>query len=286
MKRSTRQELAKQTVEIVERGTYTSAAGRQIDISGSVRACLDATRQFAPEDLKRLRKNVLTRPAPGSVTQVEVVNETTLAGTARLLAETGGPVAVLNFASAKNPGGGFLNGSQAQEESLARSSALHASLLLAFEFYERHRASPSLLYSDAMILSPDCPIFRDDDGVLLEQPSLASFITSPAPNAGAAANNRPEELPLIAETMRRRSEYILALAAAHGYERLVLGAWGCGVFRNDPRLVADAFAGHLNGLWAGRFKRVVFSVLDSSAAQETISAFQSAFASRGKMNDG
>jgi uncharacterized protein (TIGR02452 family) len=203
---------------------------------------------------------------------------TTLAGFARLLDDGPRPVAVLNFASARNPGGGFLNGSQAQEESLARSSALHASLLRASDFYEQHRASPSLLYSDALILSPGCPVFRDDDGALLAEPREVAFITSAAPNAGAAANRRPDELPAIPDVFRRRSEYVLAVAAAHGYTRLVLGAWGCGVFRNDPAVVAAAFAGHLRGAWAGRFERVVFSVLDTSASLGTFEAFRSALA--------
>jgi uncharacterized protein (TIGR02452 family) len=277
VKRSTRMELAKQTVEIVERGTYQAANGRVIDITKAVRACLDATRFFPSEQLERLRQEVLTRSAEGLATTFEVVNETTLAGIARMYSEGKGPVAALNFASAKNPGGGFLNGSQAQEESLARSSALHASLLRAREFYEQHRASPSLLYSDAMILSPGCPVFRDDDGRLLEEPQLVTFITSPAPNSGAAADNRPQELPLIPDVFRRRSEYVLALAASQGYKCLVLGAWGCGVFRNDPAVVAAAFLGHLrHGAWSGFFERVVFSVLDTSPSRETLVAFQRA----------
>lgn len=277
MKRSTRMEMAKQTVEIVERCSFQSVSGRGIDIGASVRACLGATRFFPPEELERLRLEVLAQPAEGLRTTYEVVNETTLAGIARVLADGKGPVAALNFASAKNPGGGFLNGSQAQEESLARSSALHASLLRAWEFYERHRASPSLLYSDAMVWSPDCPVFRDDDGRLVDEPHLVTFVTSSAPNAGAAADNRPEELPLIPEVFRRRSEYVLALAASQGYRRLVLGAWGCGVFRNDPKVVAAAFAGHLRqGAWSGRFERVVFSVLDTSPSNETLAAFKHA----------
>jgi uncharacterized protein (TIGR02452 family) len=277
MKRSTRTELARQTVEIVERGSYSSPTGRVTDISESVRTCLQATRLFMPEELERLRQDVLARPAEGGATSFEVVNETTLAGAARVLDDGRGPVAALNFASAKNPGGGFLNGSQAQEESLARSSALHASLLKAWPFYERHRASPSLLYSDAIILSPGCPVIRDDEGTLLEVPRLVNFITSAAPNAGAAASNRPAELPLIPDVFRRRTEYVLALAASQGYRRLVLGAWGCGVFRNDPRVVAAAFANHLrHGLWAGRFERVVFSVLDSSPSAGTFEAFRAA----------
>jgi uncharacterized protein (TIGR02452 family) len=277
VKRSARVEQAKQTVAIVERGSYQSTSGRTVDIAAAVRSCLDATRFFAPDELGRLRHEVLARPAEGRRTTFEVVNETTLAGSARVLADGKGPVAALNFASAKNPGGGFLNGSQAQEESLARSSALHASLLRARVFYERHRASPSLLYSDAMIWSPGCPVFRDDEGRLEGEPRLVSFITAAAPNAGAAADHRAEEVPLIPEVFRRRSEYVLALAASLGHRRLVLGAWGCGVFRNDPAVVAAAFPGHLrHGAWSGRFERVAFSVLDSLPSEVTLAAFQRA----------
>lgn len=277
MNRAARMEMGRETVEIVERGAYTSLGGRAVDIGEPVRACLEATRFFSPEALEEVRQEVLARPADGFDTTFEVVNETTLAGIARVLSDGHGPVAALNFASAKNPGGGFLGGSQAQEESLARSSALHASLMRAWEFYEGHRAGSSLLYSDAMILSPGCPVIRDDDGSLLEEPRLASFITSAAPNAGAAASNQPELLPLIPDAFRRRSEYVLALAASQGYRRLVLGAWGCGVFRNDPRVVATAFADHLRrGAWAGRFERVVFSVLDNSPQLETFATFRDA----------
>jgi uncharacterized protein (TIGR02452 family) len=279
MSRPTRAKLAVETVEIVKRGSYTSASGRPIDIAKAVRDCLDTTRFYAPEELEQLRRVVLARPAYGLRTEFEVVNETTLAGIARVLAEGQGPVAALNFASAKNPGGGFLGGSQAQEESLARSSALYASLLRAPEYYQGHRALSSLLYSDAMIVSPACPIIRDDAGMLLEEPQIATFITSAAPNAGAAAKNRPDELDAIPDAFRRRSEYVLALVASRGYKQLVLGAWGCGVFRNDPEVVAGAFASHLrHGAWSGRFERVVFSVLDTSPSQEIFAAFLRAFA--------
>jgi uncharacterized protein (TIGR02452 family) len=134
-----------------------------------------------------------------------------------------------------------------------------------------------MLYSDSMIWSPGCPVFRDDDGRLLEEPRLVTFITSAAPNAGAAATNRPEELPLIPKVFHRRSEYVLALAASLEYKRLVLGAWGCGVFRNDPEVVANAFVSHLTrGEWSGRFERVVFSVLDTSPSMDAFTAFRRA----------
>lgn len=281
MKRSSRQQCAKQTVEIVERGSYVLASGRSVDLQPAIQDCLDGTRLYSPAELQQLRDDFASRPAGQHSTTVEVVNETTLCGIARLHAASPGRVAALNFASAKNPGGGFLSGSQAQEESLARSSALHASLFRAWDFYQQHRAAASLLYSDAMILSPNCPIFRDDDGALLDQPQQVAFITSAAPNAGAAVSNQPEALLQIPEVFRRRSEYVLTLAAAHGYTHLVLGAWGCGVFRNNPKVVAAAFANHLLGAWAGRFKHVLFSVLDHSESRETFAAFREALSVTG-----
>jgi uncharacterized protein (TIGR02452 family) len=276
MNRSDRTILAKETVKIVNRGVYKVRDGRVVNIAASVESCLAGTRYFPPEELERIRQEVAARPVQDGKTIIEVCNKTTLTGIKRLLAQAGHPVAALNFASAKNPGGGFLAGSQAQEESLARSSALHASLLRGSEYYERHRASSSCLYSDAMILSPACPVFRSDAGELLDQPYLATFITSAAPNAGAVANNAPQQVSLIPEVLQRRSEYVLALAAWHGCENLVLGAWGCGVFRNDPSMVAQLFANHLRGKWSGRFRHVLFSVLDMSPGQETFVAFQRA----------
>ena len=280
MNRQQRLDIAAETVRIVEAGHYTAANGRRNDIAADVAACVAATRLFQPAELQALQERVRAEPAAAAALRIEVVNETTLAGAAQLLAESDTPVVALNFASAKHPGGGFLTGAQAQEESLARSSALYASLQRAPQYYEQHRRSPSLLYTDAMILSPQCPVFRDDAGRLLPQAQLLSFITAAAPNAGAIADNRPDELPSIAATLQRRAGYVLALAAAQGYRRLVLGAWGCGVFRNDSQQVARVFADLLySPAWQGRFEQVRFSVLDSSAAKPTLRAFEAALGS-------
>lgn len=279
MKRNTRATIAEETVAIVRRGSYARPGGRTVDLRPHVESCLTGTRYFDPKRLDRPRHEVLARPAEGEPASVEVRNETTLAGIARVLAEGAGPVTALNFASAKNPGGGFLGGSQAQEESLARSSALYESLLQAPEYYQRHRAGDSALYSDAMILSPGCPVFRDDDGRLLDEPLLATFITSPAPNAGAVARNSPDDLSRLPEVLRNRAELVLALAADFGDPTLVLGAWGCGVFRNDPELVAGVFAELLRAGWSRRFRRVVFSVFNTSADHLILEVFHKSLAS-------
>lgn len=149
-------------------------------------------------------------------------------------------VMLLNFASAKNPGGGFLGGAQAQEESLARSSGLYTCLTCFQDrLYARNKADPrGCLYSDDMIFSPLVPFFREDDGTLLPRPVLCSVVTAPAPNAGAV---KADVKHLLIPTLRSRIRRMLQLAAAQDLNILILGAWGCGVFRNDPRIVAQHF---------------------------------------------
>lgn len=134
-----------------------------------------------------------------------------------------------------------------------------------------------------MIVSPDCPVFRDDAGELLDAPYPVTFITSAAPNAGAAAANRPGEVPLIPDAIRRRAEFVLAAAAWQKATAVVLGAWGCGVFRNDPAMVARAFADLLapGGSWDRRFGTVIFSVFDWNPDGPNITAFREAFAADG-----
>jgi uncharacterized protein (TIGR02452 family) len=186
-------------------------------------------------------------------------------------------VAALNFASAKNPGGGFLNGSQAQEESLARASALYVCLQNQMAYYDANRNSGSPLYTDHMIVSPQVPVFRDEDDRLVEEPWEVTIITSPAPNAGAIANEQPESLQQIESVFRSRVEQVLSAAVVFGQTALVLGAWGCGVFRNDPSLVARLFAEFLlyDGEFASAFEQVTFAVLDRQG--DIIAAFADVF---------
>lgn len=82
--------------------------------------------------------------------------------------------------------------------------------------------------------------------------------------------------------MLARVENVLALAVLHGHDRLVLGAWGCGVFANDAASVAGWFASHLHGggRFARAFRTVVFAVLDGTADGSNIGPFKERFAVR------
>lgn len=286
MNRAERAAIAQQTLTILENGGYAVSGGATVSVAQDLRNCVDATQLFSPDELEALTARVLSRPSASAPVMVEIENESTLFGIARLLHDGCTPVAALNFASANNPGGGFLSGSQAQEESLARSSGLYASLSSVHAFYQHHRDHPSPLYSDAMILSSNCPIFRDDAGSLLKSAHHATFISSAAPNARAVKEKAPHDFHLIADVLRRRAEYVLAVAASRDIRYLVLGAWGCGVFRNDPRLVAQIFMNLLMSAdWRGRFSKVIFSILDTTPDSEVMRIFKAAAAEVGTGDD-
>jgi uncharacterized protein (TIGR02452 family) len=283
-----REQIAHDTVQILKQGEYEAPGGRRIVLAADLLACVNNTQCYEPEALAGIRDRVLAQPVACAATIFEVANETTLQGSARL-AVSGGDcrIGVLNFASARNPGGGFLAGAQAQEESLARSSGLYHSLLKCQSYYHYHRVHRSGLYSDRMIYSPRCPVFRRDDGVLLEVPYFVDFITAPAPNAGAVRQNQPSLAAQIEGVLRGRAAKLLGLAAHHRCDVLVLGAWGCGVFRNDPDMVAGIFRELLgpDGRYWGRFQKVAFAVLDTSRSQGTYQAFLERFAARCGVDD-
>jgi uncharacterized protein (TIGR02452 family) len=270
-------DLAQETVAIAERGSYRLPSGAAVDIGAAVANAVGHTRLYSPGDFADL---ALPAPAPASTPPaIEVTGETTAEAARRLVEKEGVTgVAALNFASARNAGGGFLRGAKAQEEDLARCSALYACQITQPAYYERNRAQASLLYTDHLIYSPDVPFFRDERLDLLPAPFLVSILTSPAPNAGEA-RQRGDTPAAIRATLERRGEQVLRVAAHRGHAVLVLGAWGCGVFRNDPVEVAEVFAGLLAKPELGRaFTRVVFAVYDRSKEQENRRAFEARFA--------
>lgn len=269
MKRSFAAQLGHETVRILEAGCYKNAAGDRVSISEALAQAVDGTVSYGPDDA------LPSAPLGERTARIEVRNESTLEAALRLLAEGHRPVA-LNFASAKNPGGGFLGGALAQEESLARSSGLYA-CINGSPMYEYHRSYGDAMYSDCAIYSPDVPVFRDDEGLLLPEPYLCSFITSPAVNAGVVLQRDPSRRKAIRSAMRRRVHLVLTLAAAYEHEALVLGAWGCGVFRNDGQEIAELFHDALAHHFRGAFSRVIFAVLDWSAEKRFIGPFERTF---------
>lgn len=269
MNRKLAVKVGKETVEVMEKGYYRSPSGEVVHIGRMLEQAVEGTVEYPPH------RKVEWSGVGKHQTKIEVVNDTTLSAAQRLVTD-GNRVAALNFASAKNPGGGFLNGARAQEESLARSSGLYA-CIKDCRMYSYHRFKRTCLYSNYVIYSPDVPVFRDDDGSLLDEAYLCSFLTSPAVNAGVVRKRREASLKKVNLEMKERIDKVLSLAQKNEYDALVLGAWGCGVFRNSSEDIASLFESALLGQFRGVFKHIVFAVLDSSKNKRFIEPFYDAF---------
>lgn len=273
MQKSLRKITAKETLEITEKGFYINEQGIKISIAEVQNKAVRNTRYYSSETLDDvLKKEVFT---PKYDTIFEVSEETTLSSVLRINGEGFENPMCLNFASAKNPGGGFFNGAQAQEESIARSTGLYPCQISAIEFYETHRAMKSCIYTDGMIYSPKVPVLRTDSGKLLEKYILSSIVTSAAVNTGVVKRFEANKVSEIEKVMHTRIDKLLALAALNEHKALVLGAWGCGVFQNDPKMIASLFSELLKNKYKGVFERIVFAIYAKN--KKFIEAFRNEF---------
>ncbi|HPE35972.1 MAG TPA: TIGR02452 family protein [Spirochaetales bacterium] len=257
------QALGQSAVAVSRDGHYVNQAGQRVDIGDAVRAAVRNKLSIAPDAV------LDAKPPRFAQTLVQVGNETTLGAASRLVRD-GGTVLALNFANGVYPGGGFLNGARAQEEFLCRSSALYLTLE-GDSMYTEHAARPTADSTDWAILSPNVPVFRGDDGRFLDEPYLLGFVTCAAPVASSVGLARSAAL------MRERIRRVLAIASAHGYDSLVLGAWGCGAFGNDTLTTARQFKEALDGDYAGAFRAVAFAVTDWSSERRFLGVFRDVF---------
>jgi uncharacterized protein (TIGR02452 family) len=257
-------ELGHSTLDAIRSGEYEHD-GRTVDWFDVVEHAIDLKRSLPPESPLPEQPG-----APERDLLVEVTNETTL-GAARRLVVAGERPLALNFANGIEPGGGFLDGARAQEEVLCRSSALYATLE-GDPMYEHHRGRELPDSTDWAILSPAVPVFRTDDGATLPEPWPLDVITCAAPFAPALGQ------PLAGDLLAQRIDRVLEIARAYGYAALVLGAWGCGAFGNDPDRTAGDFRSALEGPFAGAFAHVVFAIADWTPERMFLGPFRDVFA--------
>jgi len=257
-------QLGRSAVTAVAEGGYGGPDGAWVDWRPQVEAAVSSKVSLPPD--AALRK---AAPVTFTTTRVQVCNESTMSVARRLHAQFP-RVLALNFANGVHPGGGFLHGARAQEEALCRSSALYATLE-GDPMYAAHRARPRHDASAWAIYSPDVPFFRTDDGTPLTEPWPLTVLTCAAPVVPETP--MAEAADLLAERIRR----VLAIAHANGHTALVLGAWGCGAFRNDPVRTARDFRAALEGEFSGAFAQVVFAIADWSEDRRYLGPFRAAF---------
>ena len=203
----------------------------------------------------------------------------------------GSKIAVMNFANAFHAGGGVTKGSSAQEESLCRCSTLYPLLYrrtLRDTFYKHHhdlntpKASDSLIYTEGVIIcktDEDYPLrMKKEDWVTVD------VITIAAPDLRAKSNQYAavvgngacmNQAELFGYHVKR-AIHMLTVAASKGADILVLGAFGCGAFENDPCVVARAYKTALEE-FPDVFRKIEFAVYCSPQNQENYEAFQKVF---------
>jgi uncharacterized protein (TIGR02452 family) len=292
--------IAEETMEAIKDQKYKTSSGRTISLDKLIEPAVRRSKLYKPGEPAfsgcldpdagstfTARFAAVENPKP----RISVIRESTLEAAQRLADDN---PCVLNFASAKHPGGGFMQGALAQEESIARSSALYHTLIVHPQMYEENKLSQKNnigLYLDYAIYSPKVPVIRNDRGDWLDEPYTTSVVTSPAPNRGAifcdpnapdvGTKERSEFFmgmeEKIVETMRKRMNQVLKIMIVEGHRTIVLGAWGCGVFGNIPLVVAQLFKDALDE--HPYFDNIVFAIYDAPDS-ETYLAFEEIFGER------
>lgn len=268
-----RKAVAAETMNIMEQGYY-ELGNKRTDIRADMEESVSRSFLLTPAQGEvLLEKYSKAEKSKGKNCRVAVENISTVDAIRKLAAEKKDVIGVLNFASAKNPGGGFLNGAMAQEESLAASGTLYRTLTAHEEYYRENRLQRSMIYTDYAIYSPDVVFFRDGRFRLTDSYVKASVLTLPAVNMGQVIL-KGEDIAQAKKAMRRRMKLALAIFAEQGEKHLVLGAYGCGVFRNDPKLIAAWWKELLEEGMYPYFETILYAVLDRSENEACIRAFK------------
>lgn len=272
---------AKQTIQILEQGYFLTTQGEKISLKSELDNAVQNSQLICPVDAIEAFNQVpqIVTAAQHAPVKIEVTCETTQIAARRLVQEEGvNDLVLLNFASARNAGGGFLNGAKAQEEDLCRCSGLYLCLMSQQAYFVQNRLHTSALYTDHMIYSPNVPWFRTRSRDTPDSLFLASVITAPAPNAGVVLRQEGGSISDVERVLRQRAGLVLAVAAKYQHRNVLLGAWGCGVFQNQPKMVADAFGAWLESdHFKGCFDRIVFAVYQRSPERENFTVFQQRF---------
>lgn len=193
-----------------------------------------------------------------------------------------GKTAVLNFANPENPGGGVQYGAMAQEECLCRSSNLYPCLCDASvfnDYYEYHRNLKNTFYSDRLIYTKDITVFKDDNDIPQILPEHMWFtvdvITCAAPYIAKRKYTNSTALLLL---FKSRIRNIFEAARDNKADVIILGAFGCGVFKNPPLIVAEAFRQVIcEQDYFKCFRKIVFAIKPTGEHCPNLNAFTGQF---------
>lgn len=271
------------TTMIIKAGAYTSPTGKQI--------VLQMDKMLAGAACYHDELPIQDTPTVAGGSKIMVEKNDCLVAAQRLVQEGYNP-ALLNFASAGHPGGGVETGARAQEETICRRSTLTRSIYTfdaAFASKYGYNHSPGNNYplgnlDFSAIYSPSVTVFREGlECTLMENPYQVSVITCAALNLNGryALKLTPDgHMPQRArDIMANKVRTIFRIALMQGHDSLVLGAFGCGAFRNPPAEVAAIFHSVLNEPeFKDKFRLVTFSIIeDHNSKNANLTAFEKEF---------
>lgn len=255
-------EVYMKTMRAVQKGYYTADDGTEVK--------LDDDREMQ-ENSRFYTHRFTVNDIPGydDPTEIKVENTDSISAGKELLDEGYNPI-VLNFASAKHAGGGVLNGSRAQEESLFRQTNLFRSL---YQFtpnaenfgLKQNRRQYPMDRNFGGIYTPYAIVFRGSDrqgSPFLKHPFRLSFVSVAAinhPELEDANHIAPKDVVTTLNKMRT----IFRIGLVHGHDALVLGAFGCGAFANPPHHIAELFKEVINEKeFKNKYRKIVFAIIE------------------------
>lgn len=217
------------------------------------------------------RGDIMSPDITSHLTDVTFVTNTTV-DTARGFAKLGLKVAALNFADGVVPGGYPEFGAPTQEETFCRVSNLYPILISATceEYYTHNKKNwNSGICTDYLLYSKGVTTFKDDLTYKVIENVDIDIITCPAPN-----HTNWETSPL--SIYEKRIEQIVWSAIYNHADTIILGAWGCGAFGQDPYLMGLAFANVLNN-FSGYFRDVIFAIPSGKNYTQVLLAFENTY---------
>jgi len=263
-------EILEETLQILKQGSY-EVNGKTVALQLS-RERMEASHVLLPADVEEVCNREIKDKAKSIGFRCDCVKQDSYVAAIDLTKQRWAdetkekPVLVLNFANPVNIGGGVFKGARAQEEDLCRRSSLLCSLETrhSLKYYAYNRTLHTHMGSDAMIFSPEVEIFRDERGNLMDETVIVAVLTCAAPMISYSMEGMSENE--YREMFYNRIVGVLKCAACFGYKDLILGAWGCGAFGNDARVVSVLFDDALKNLnWNGLgtkdlFRNIIFAV--------------------------
>lgn len=226
---------------------------------------------------KVYKEGFIAKVSKGSNQSSIIVQEGTTFETARQYHNLG-KVAVLNFANPEYPGGGVHLGAMAQEECLCRSSNLYACISspnVFDKYYGYHRSIQSHFYTDRLIYTKGVTVFKDDSVVpqMLSESDWfeVDVITCAAPYL---AKRKYTNGAVLFDLFKSRVKNIFEAARDNNVDYLILGAFGCGAFKNPPIIVAEAFRRTIEEQnYLKDFKGIIFAIKPTGADCPNLNTF-------------